>query len=65
MKKNEDKSGIVIKILITFLFFRSIVFAQIPVDSLLGFVAADGDGLMTTTGGLCGDKASVTLWVRM
>ena len=38
----------------------SSLFAQTPIDSLLGFAAADGDGLSTTTGGLGGDTVIVT-----
>lgn len=34
--------------------------AQTPLDSLLGFAAAPGDGLNTTTGGLGGDTIIVT-----
>ncbi|NQV50458.1 MAG: hypothetical protein HQ507_08170, partial [Candidatus Marinimicrobia bacterium] len=42
------------------LLFVTGAFSQIPIDSLLGFAAASGDGLETTTGGLGGDTIIVT-----
>lgn len=51
------KSNIILGVCLLFVISGN---AQIPIDSLLGFADATGDGLETTTGGLGGDTIIVT-----